>query len=706
MSRLSKSIGVMLAACISPVDADQDPDPLNAYADRSYYTAEQNAVIYWSRQGGAEGDSPRSVRVTSRSGKILAVKEEPGADRTITVPLKDVSLGTHSLRLELDSGNQESLGCRFEIVKREPKPGREWKIDRVSRVLLKEGKPHFPYGMIMYAMVAPRDEDAFELVAEKLGMNSIVRWYNNPPEQALEYHEMAAKHGLQVIEPMARFSKDYINGAKLSPAFDQVVEKNLSRIRAGIEKVREHPSLMTYYNIDEPLRQNVGAVRKLYSANRELDGYHPTFLLYSSYVPSGEQFTSGCDILGIDPYWTPAGHGLRGDVNYVAKAVALCRQRANAARKVTWIVPMAELYSGIRKRPLLREEQFCQSYLSLIHGAKGLIYFRYPVMHQQSLETLEALGEQMELLGPIAITPEIEQTIDYSPVRFDPVNNSFPDVQVALKRLPSGKGLALLAANTRPFPVDAAFHVSTLGSAGKVACLFRNGDLAVENAAFAETIEPLGTRAYLLPETGKLVAPVQIAVRGTAHPERTDSRFAQGVPDSGRAEKRNLLANPGFEAVSFRDWPDYYLFNPLRSRYGEKKVKELYGLDSARSVEGESSLWMRADGTRPIRFYTACSPNAGQKPKTYTLSGWMRADREGVKARFVGFGYRVPKPTFGAKEFTLTTEWRRYSETGILPPNLPSWHSVGAEIIDEQPAKVWFDAMQLEAGTKATEYDP
>lgn len=696
---------IMLATCISPVFAKPRAATLKAYADRSYYTTEEEAVVHWDGTGGADEDSPSSVQVNTESGKILARKAKPGTGKSITVPLKEISLGTHRLVLELDYANQTSRRDRFEIVKRVPQPAREWKIDRVNRVLLKEGQPHFPYGMIMYAMVAPRDEDAFQLVAEELGMNSIVRWYNNAPEQALEYHDMAAKYGLQVIEPMARFSKDYINGAKLSPNFDQVVAKNLPRIRAGIEKVHEHPSLMSYYNIDEPLRNNVGAVRKLYSANRELDGYHPTFVLYSSFIPAGEQFTAGCDILGVDPYWTPVGQGLRGNVNYVSKAVALCRQRADAARKVTWIVPMAELYSGIRKRPLLRAEQFCQSYLSLIHGAKGLIYFRYPVMHRQSLETLKALGKQMKLLGPIAITPEIEQSIDYSPQRFDPVNNSFPDVQVALKRHPSGKGLVLLAANTRPFPVVAKFRVATLRNGETVTFLFRDGDLAVENAAFAETLEPLGTRAYLLPEADELPSPVQIAVTGTPHPERADPVFSPGVPDTGRRGKRNLLANPGFEAASFRDWPDYYLFNPLRSRYGVKKVKDLYGLDSANAVEGKVSLWMQCEGTRPIRFYTACSPNTGKEPKTYTLSGWMRADRDGVKARFVGFGYRVPKPTFGAKEFTLTTKWQRYSETGTLPPNLPTWHSVGAEIVGQQPVRVWFDAMQLEAGNKATEYE-
>jgi hypothetical protein len=74
--------------------------------------------------------------------------------------------------------------------------------------------------------------------------------------------------------------------------------------------------------------------------------------------------------------------------------------------------------------------------------------------------------------------------------------------------------------------------------------------------------------------------------------------------------------------------------------------------------------------------------------------------------RFVGFGYRVPKNTFGYKEFTLSTKWQRFEETSELPPKLPKRHSVGVEILGGQDAKIWLDGFQLERGEHATEFDP
>ena len=54
----------------------------------------------------------------------------------------------------------------------------------------------------------------------------------------------------------------------------------------------------------------------------EIDGYHPKCVVYSSWIPKGEEFTDWCDILGTDPYWVPGGEaecGVRGTINYVSK---------------------------------------------------------------------------------------------------------------------------------------------------------------------------------------------------------------------------------------------------------------------------------------------------------------------------------------------------------------------------------------------------
>ncbi|MFM8470074.1 MAG: hypothetical protein ACKODH_08900 [Limisphaerales bacterium] len=691
---MKKPIKLVLLTCACAV-ADVVAGTV-VFTDRSYYTTEENAWLLWPSAAGVD-----SARVVDASGKQLATTTS--GDSRITVALRDLPVGVHELNVELHAAGKPLTRGTVELIKRAPKPGHEWKVDRLNHVLLREGAPHFPYGLVMYGIAAPRDAAAFEEVA-RLGMNTVIRWYWCDPEQAVDYHVMAAKHALHVIEPVDRFSADNLTSAKLSPNFDDLFAKNLPRISSGIGNVKTQPSLMTWYNFDEPLKGQVASGRRLYAKTRELDGYHPTMTLYSSSIPPGDEYLDWCDIVAVDPYWTPAGSGVRGNVNYVSKNVALSRQRADAAGKVLWVVPMAELYSGIRKRPLLPQEQFCQSYLALIHGARGLVYFRYPMMHQKSVDALEALGKEMKTLGSIALTPEIAQTLDYSPASFDPARDEFPDVQVSLRRRPSG-GFVLLAANTRPYPVDATFHLPMLSDGSKITHLFRSGSLAVNSAAFTEQIEALGTRAYVMPEVRDVKTPAQIAVRTQSHPDKADADYGPGVPDSGRPGKRNLLANPGFEAASFPEWPDYYLFSPERVRLGQKGAR-LFGLDGAQPFEGKQCLWMQADGSASeVKFYTACSPQLTE-PKPYVLSAWMRADRDGVKVRFVGFGWRVPQPTFGAQEFTLTTKWQRCFERGTLPPKLPDWHSVGVEIAGKQQAKVWIDAVQFEAGTEPTAYEP
>ena len=64
MNNLAVS-SIMLVTCISPIFAEQNTSPLNAYADRSYYTTEEKAVIYWSRLGGAGDNSASSVQAIS-----------------------------------------------------------------------------------------------------------------------------------------------------------------------------------------------------------------------------------------------------------------------------------------------------------------------------------------------------------------------------------------------------------------------------------------------------------------------------------------------------------------------------------------------------------------------------------------------------------------------------------------------------------------
>jgi hypothetical protein len=276
---------------------------------------------------------------------------------------------------------------------------------------------------------------------------------------------------------------------------------------------------------------------------------------------------------------------------------------------------------------------------------------------------------------------------------------------VVLRHNPAG-GYVLLAANSRHYPVDVTYRISLLQDGGKVKRLFDSKEYDVQDGAFSDHVEFLGTRAYVFDSRAALNGQVEISVEIEAHPDQADPVYsAPGLPDTGRPAKKNLLRNPGFEEASLPGWPDYYLFTATGPLPGRPGSETGCGLDTDNPYQGQASLWICVKDEGAERFYGACSPQL-KRETPFVLSAYMRADRDNVKVRFVGFAWRVPKPTFGGEEFTLSTKWQRFSEQGTLMPGLPPWHSVGVEILANQKATVFFDAVQFEKGTELTEYEP
>lgn len=571
------------------------PQPLRAYLDRSYYTTEKEALAVCD-VGSPGGDGVLSVH--DATGKVMGKSKLRERVARVSIPLEHFSVGTHSLTVELRSKDNPVRSVAVDLVRRAPKPGFEWKIDQINRVLLHDGEPFFPIGMVMGGMVAPRDEASFREIAE-LGFNTVIRWYSGAdPATALALHDLASKYHFYVIDPPDRFAKENLIRAKLQPDFDDLVAANLDRILTAVNKVKESPRLASYYALDEPDKNQIKSGRMLYHKQQELDGYHPSMILYSSNIPAGDQFIDWCDILSTDPYWTPVGEGVRGTINWMSKIVTATRERGEPGRKVTWTLPMGEFWSGISKRAILPKERYAQTYLALIHGAKGIIYFRYPFVHQKAADTLGALAKQLAVLAPIAVTPDIAQTIRYCPEPFDPAQDKFPDVQVSLRRNPAG-GYVLLAANTRVFPVEIKVHLSLLGKSGAVTNLFNSNQYPITGGSFGDRLEFNDTRAYTFQAAEPLQEPAELIVEETPHPELTDPIYgAPGIPNSGRPDKKNVLRNPGFEEAAFSDWPDYYAFNMDGPRLGRADPFTIYGFDTTKFFEGKNCLWIRASEKR------------------------------------------------------------------------------------------------------------
>lgn len=476
----------------------------------------------------------------------------------------------------------------------------------------------------------------------------------------------------------------------------------------GASRIMNHPNLMAYYLRDEPRgREMAAALLRLYHALNKLDGYHPSQILYIPPVPTGDEYTDNCDILGVDPYWVPGGDKPSSDNPLVvARSTWMLRQRGDRDRKLAWITPCAESFSRTELRLFVESEQRVQTYLSLIQGARGLIYFVYPFVHQSTYDTFVRLGREMKILGPACAAPDVPQTIRYTPVAFEPLKNIYPDVQVALKKNPAG-GYILLAANWKPYPVDVKFTVSCLGDPGTVRLLFdKTTEFPVKGKSFADKMAAMDTRAYALEGFSDQRTPVEIEAALTAYPDKSDAFLtAKGLPPSGAPGKKNILRNSGFEACGIPGMPDYYrdirtATTALGIRSGDPRGDCGWRVDTNRPFEGKHSL--RLDHTKGVKtfFLFGTSPELTKKTP-FTFSAWIRSDREnGASFSFYG-------PNLAGKPIPLTADWQRFEVLVFVPPKLPwAGHTFGFYTSAADSNTVWIDAMQLEQGMEMTEYEP
>jgi len=604
---------------------------MSAYLDRSYYTTEQEAIVVCSPGLSGKALEGKALVVKDAKGNVLGRNDAVSVETRIALKVATLPVGRHDLKLELRKDADGAVTTSdLTLVKKAPKPGSEVKVDKINRILLRDGKPFFPLGLYMRGVVPiERDIEDFEAAA-RLGINTVQEWVSRrPPEEARDYQEMAAEYGLMVIQRLPGAydrgidldnPEEFLKGAALEEArrvfkssyslqikghlianpvlrklplevkarlFEQFCQKNRHRITQAIDCAKNYPNLLGYFTFDEPPNEKHFPMhiegRKLYRYVNERDGYHPTFVSYSSHIPEGDQYIDWCDILGVAPYWSPGGYleGLRGTINWVSMCTARCDMRSEDARKVTWSIPAAEYWSGCHKRPLTPQEQYCQTYLALIHGTRGIIYFRYRMNHVSSWEALHNVIEQMKLLGPIALTQDIPQEIKYDGKAFNPMSEdpaTYPDVQVSLRSNPAG-GYVLLAANSRPYPVEATYELSCLPNEGQVGRLFDTASYVVSARRFSDSFKAYGTRAYTLsaPVPLKVNKAVSINVKALGHPDAADREV--GIPDEGQAGKKNILRNPGFEEAIVPGWPDYYLPGATQHLVGTKDAE--WGQDTA-----------------------------------------------------------------------------------------------------------------------------
>ena len=708
-----------------------------AYLDRNYYTSEPEAVAV--AETGMPAASLIGMNVAVEiDGK--AVGSAPAASTTyVRFPIRGLAVGVHPVAIALRRQAGAPFGAvATELVKRAPNPGREVKIDQVNRVVLKDDAPLFPLGLIMSG-IKPEDEADFKAIADA-GCNTFVQWYKSMPASDADlFLDSAKRHGLygmtmletgwpgpgstalelprqllnaeelKVLTGVGRGGSLGMRGFLMGPGarrhstptktalFREYCDKNLPVTEQVLRSVMNADNLLGYTSFDEPFDSRLfdmtQSLDAIYRRTQRTDGYHPTWVLYSSHIPAGAEYVTCCDILVTDPYWVPAGPRGRETPNYVSKTVHRNEQRAAEFRKVVWIVNVGWHWSGIRrgKRVLTAAEQRCQNALAIIHGARGLFWFAYP-MPTVAWENLKQSIAMVKAIGPLAVQPQVRQETvhvratesepEYRKAPFLPEKDEFPDVQGRIFRDPAG-GLVLLAANSRYYPVTATFTVA--GLAARVERLFGQAALPVEDGVFTEPLEPFAVRAYRLGSALEEPVNMTIASLRPAHLPPPEA----SAPNNCRPGRKNVFPNPSFEEDTVTGLPDYYIGGSIDRKGGAAK----FGGKCLKLTNNTGKAYAL------LSWY--CGPRH-DRDTAYTWSFWARGAEGGEKIWVADTAEGVDWDKEAIRTFYLTTEWQRYEKSVTVAAR------AAPRVFEIRlwcQGQAWLDGLQLEQGYKPTAFE-
>ena len=697
--------------------------PLTAYLDRNYYTDETHAIIHYAVT------QPSDLRLTASAvdGTLLAETASLTTQGTLRVPLREVIV------LRLHRGERVVSEQKLPVRRLPPQPGAEWKIDQSRRIVLNNGQPFVPFGMVM-AGVREDDEAAFAKLAAH-HFNTFLVWHPTTPDGMANCQRMAAKHGLALIscpdecataitwDAHTRYSGDLLQQVRRItdtssltqlknvmnlpvsiPARDAIYgeffHKNLDRMIAGVEAVKHAPNVAAHFIMDEPMAMELFSQVKFgqeyFARVRRADGHHPVIVNYSSHIPEGDDYTNWCDILATDPYWhPPAGDDTRSTPNHVAKIAWMTNQRAEAGRQAVWQVLACPRWSRCFKRPLTSDEIRCQTWLALMYRATGILTFAYNNMRDTDWLTCARLGDEIQTLTPFIAGPVEEARVRYeravvdtaaqqpmfaeSP--FHPKTERYPDVHVALLTNDSGHRV-LLAANSRAHPVRCQIHFDQLEAAKAV---FGTETVSVREQSIEDTLAAFATRAWFV----RCASAPSLTVRQIVQKPDLDRREPI-LPGAYRSGHKNVLPNASFEHTKAEGIADYCLLSPgatmqdIGARFGKQCVQL-----TKTSTSGYESLMLR------------CDPPLDQS-QTFTFSVYLKADANGRDAWLRGMKMNPEKEHGEAVSLKLSTEWQRYSITGKIPAKVSE---ALYEIRLREPGTLWIDGAQLERGEEVTEFE-
>jgi hypothetical protein len=399
------------------------------------------------------------------------------------------------------------------------------------------------------------------------------------------------------------------------------------RLPDTIKRYINHPAFAGYF-WDEPRLDEIKGTQVLSRVTRELDPYHPimpVLMTKDTGVPPGMY-----DIFSSDIYWQNAPYTKK----YMSCArLASAAATAEAVRKPFWFMPNAA--GWIISSSITPREQRIQTYLALIHGAKGIIYWSYLQMYPAMTAEMKKLGREVSELSPALLIQSPMQTV---------TGVEATDVY-ALAKLYNGDCYLLTANNSADTEKTMRIKISAPAGVKTAKVLFESCTVPVKDGAIEDKYAPYATHVYVL-ERADTMQPVQISMEKLAS-------ASVPVPEVRRWPDVDLLdekvGNPGFEDAEDgqpRIW--------IASCGWE--TPEYCSLSTKEFHEGARSLKISMPKPTSYAPETGFGWNAGSNVTAFDLGKLRPACRYGHIVKNGIFKVDLPDGKYSVKVLSSTSE--------------------------------------------------
>ena len=365
---------------------------------------------------------------------------------------------------KVNAADDQSTGNEQERFRKD-KPWTGKVTIRKDKAILVDGEPFFPFGF--YAA----DELGKLEMMSRYGFNAAIYAGGVYEEPAKMERYLDAVYSLDIKAMPSAYDRDMHHKTKsTSPGAEEL-------IRERIPVLKEHPGIFSWYIADEPDGNQIPftTIDRLSNIVRSCDVNHPVSLVTLS--SSCDPYAKASDVHMNDPYypmWRPNLSTVRA---YMDAGII------SADGRKPYIAVLLGAFHDEKGKDLR-----CQSYLAIVRGAKGILFFslQYVLNHPDVWREFRHLGREIDDFSPVIFSPDAAERIK---VDADPIH---PDI--LLKKY-QGK-YYLIAVNYQRAELTAKFDLSDLSVKPEIEVLYEDRKITLENNQFPDTFAGYDVHIY------------------------------------------------------------------------------------------------------------------------------------------------------------------------------------------------------------------